>query len=106
MSQISELISSLPTIPDSHTTPLSPAEYERLKKLSTICNSEIYSITVGIAAIGNIYSDVAHQIQDEETINIGQLLAVLAGTVDGLRNIESKVSSVLDGHQGAIGSES
>ncbi|MEW8439703.1 MAG: hypothetical protein AB2689_16265 [Candidatus Thiodiazotropha taylori] len=106
MSQISELISSLPTIPDSQTTPLSSVEYERLRKLSTICNSEIYSITLGIAAIGNIYSDVAHQIQDEETINIGQLLAVLAGTVDGLRNIESKVSSVVDSHQGAIGDES
>lgn len=103
MSQISELISSLPTIPDSHTAPLSPVEYERLRKLSTICNSEIYSIILGIAAIGNIYSDVAHQIQDEETINIGQLLAVLAGTVGGLRNIESKVSSVLGDHKKAVG---
>ncbi|MBW9265853.1 MAG: hypothetical protein K1563_07825 [Candidatus Thiodiazotropha sp. (ex. Lucinisca nassula)] len=105
MSQISELISSLPTIPSPDSVPLSPEDHKRLTRMLTLCNSEIYSITVGIAAIGNVFSDLAQQIQDEETINIGQLLAVLAGAVDGLREIESKVGSVLDAHEKAGGEQ-
>lgn len=103
MSQISELISSLPTIPTPDSAPLSPEDNKQLTRILTLCNSEIYSLTVGIAAIGNIFSDVARMIQDEETTNIGQLLAVLAGTVDGLREIESKVCSVLDANEKAGG---
>ncbi|MEW8287817.1 MAG: hypothetical protein AB2697_17705, partial [Candidatus Thiodiazotropha endolucinida] len=80
MSQISELISSLPTIPSPDSVPLSPEDHERLTRMLTLCNSEIYSLTVGIAAIGNIYSDVARLIQDEETTNMGQLIAVIAGS--------------------------
>lgn len=106
MSQISELISNLPTTPIDNNAPLSPEDHKRLSKLCTMCNSEIYSITLGIAAIGNIYSDVAHMIQDEETISVGQLLAVLAGTVDGLRNVESKICSVLADHEKVMGGES
>lgn len=81
---------------NTEVLPQTSEDAKRFLEISVQVQGEIAALTAGIAAIGNIFSDVAHMIQDEETVNIGWLLSNLASTVDGLRYVESQADSLLE----------
>lgn len=77
MSQMCKLIKELPSTPMIVTEelPETPEDITRLLGISSSAESEIAAFTTGIAAIGNVLSQEATSIPDEDIVNLGWLLS-------------------------------
>lgn len=107
MSQMCKLIKELPSTPMIVTEelPETPEDITRLLDISSSAESGIAAFTTGIAAIGNVLSQEATSIPDEDIVNLGWLLSSLASAVDGLRYIETQADSILTRYKQANGGE-
>lgn len=107
MSQMCKLITDLPSTPMIVTEelPETPEDVKRLLGISSSAEGEIAAFITGIAAIGNVLSQEATSIPDEDIVKLGWLLSALASTVDGLRYVEAQADSILTRHEQANGGE-